>query len=273
MAWYPAAEWREIPPGPADPPITPRIVVVHTMVGTMAGTEARFRDGSGIEAHFGVAADGRVWQWRDTAVQADAQAAGNGYCISVETEDGGDPARPWTFAQLRALASLLRWLGDRHQIPMRLVASTSDRGIGYHRQFAEWNPNRHACPGDVRLAQLTSELLPVLQAEETAMPLDAADVDAVADELVKRLGADATHPYTGAAIRAAVDRAAAAAAADHKATSDRLGLVADRLAALEARVAQPVDLETLAALVVGKLEIDGFPRLVITGEARPAPPA
>lgn len=36
--------------------------------------------------------------------------------------------------------------------------------------------------------------------------LTKADIKAIGDELVKRLGDDLTHPYTGASIRAAVDR-------------------------------------------------------------------
>ncbi|HEV8653285.1 MAG TPA: GH25 family lysozyme [Actinomycetes bacterium] len=102
---------------------------------------------------------------------------------------------------------------------------------------------------------------------------DMPTVDEIGDELVKRLGADATHPYTGTAIRAAVDKGNAAQAAGQAAINERLGLVADRLAALEAKAAQPIDLETLAALVAGKLEVAGFPNLAITGEARPIPPA
>jgi N-acetylmuramoyl-L-alanine amidase len=178
MAWYPAAANHNIPPGSNDPPITPRIVVVHTMVGTIESADAWFRGGSGgVEAHFGVAMDGRVWQWRDTAVQADAQAAGNDYCISVETEDGGDPSRRWTEVQALKLDLLITWIGHTHQIPMRLVQSTSERGIGYHRQFDEWNPNKHSCPGDVRLAQLVDELIPALQ--EVDMSLSPDDLKAV----------------------------------------------------------------------------------------------
>jgi hypothetical protein len=172
IPWYPQAERRNIPPGPNDPPIHARIAVIHTMAGWIEGAEARFRDGSGVEAHFGVALDGRVWQWRDTLYQADAQAGGNDYCISVETEDGGQPETRWTPAQFDRLVELVAWLGIEHAIPMRLVTSTDERGIGYHRQFATWNPNAHSCPGDVRLAQLTAELLPTLQGADMALSDD-----------------------------------------------------------------------------------------------------
>lgn len=181
MAWYPAATRHNIPPGPTDPPIHARIICVHTMAGWIEGAEARFRDGSGIEAHFGVALDGRVWQWRDTLYQADAQAGGNDYCISVETEDGGQPETRWTPVQFDRLVELVGWLGVEHAIPMRLVASTDERGIGWHRQFPAWNPNRHSCPGDTRLQQLRTELLPALQGAD--MPLTDADKQWIAARL------------------------------------------------------------------------------------------
>jgi N-acetylmuramoyl-L-alanine amidase-like protein len=189
MPWYPNAANHNIPPGPADPPITPRIIVLHTMVGTIQSAENHFRDGSGIEAHFGVAMDGRVWQWRDTAIQADAQAAGNGYCISIETEDKGDPTRPWTAQQLLALDALITWLGQVHSIPMRLVRATSERGIGYHRQFREWNPHAHSCPGDVRLGQLTRDLIPALNQTTQEDAMSQADVEAITKHIDKRVGA------------------------------------------------------------------------------------
>ena len=179
MAFFPDAANHNIPPGRNDPPITARTIVVHTMDGSIEDAEKRFTDGSGIEAHFGVAMDGRVWQWRDTSRQADAQAAGNDFGISVETEDKGDPNKRWTPIQFQRLVELISWIGRTHSIPMRLVTSTSERGIGFHRQFPEWNPNNHSCPGDVRLGQLKAELLPTLR--EGDMPLNADDKNFLTD--------------------------------------------------------------------------------------------
>src|SRR5262245_1450540 len=95
MARCPFAAWRPI--NEAEPNISPRILVYHTMVGTLAGTENYFRNGTAIESHFGVACpqceaegvarDGDIWQWRDTELEADAQLHGNPFCISVETCD------------------------------------------------------------------------------------------------------------------------------------------------------------------------------------------
>ncbi len=196
MAWYPEATNKNIPPGTNDPPITPRIIVVHTMAGSIEGADAHFRDGSGIEAHFGVAMDGRVWQWRDTARQADAQAAGNDYCISVETEDFGYPETRWSPVQFQRLVALVQWLGRTHAIPFRMVVSTADHGIGYHRQFASWNPNNHSCPGDTRLAQLEHELIPAL----LEVPMSSADAALLHQDHVIMLHGDATHAVSLDAI-------------------------------------------------------------------------
>ena len=160
---YPRAELRLL--GTQVEPLigTPRILVFHTMAGYLKSTDALFRSQGyqGVEAHFGVGGpwdgaqlDGAVWQWQLIDHQADAQAAGNRYCTSIETSDGGNPDRPWTPRQLEALAQLAAWWCRQTGYPPRVVTGTGGTGFGYHCQFDEWNPNRHACPGPVRIAQL-----------------------------------------------------------------------------------------------------------------------
>lgn len=153
---------HNIPPGPNDPRIMPRIIVVHTMAGFIEGAERRFKE-TGLEAHLGFALDGRVWQWRDTDWQADAQGAGNDYCISFEFEDAGNCILPFSTQQKTNFYRACRELMPRYGIPARLVQLTSERGFGYHRQFPEWNPNKHACPCDTRQDQLIHELIPGLR--------------------------------------------------------------------------------------------------------------
>jgi N-acetylmuramoyl-L-alanine amidase len=185
MAKFPEAEDHNIPPGSKDPPLTPRIICIHTMDGTIESAEDRFRGPEGIEAHFGVAMDGRVWQWRDTSRQADSQAAGNDRCISIETEDKGQPETHWTLIQLQRLVELVNWIGQEHDIPFRMVQSTDERGIGFHRQFPEWNPNNHSCPGNTRLGQLRDELIPGLGDDA----MSAADVAQLKEHINKKIGA------------------------------------------------------------------------------------
>ena len=81
---YPAAEWRPLGEQ-TEPGITPRILIVHTMVGYLRSTDTMFRKQgyTGTESHFGVGGpwdssdlDGAVWQWQSIDRQADAQNAG-----------------------------------------------------------------------------------------------------------------------------------------------------------------------------------------------------
>jgi peptidoglycan hydrolase-like protein with peptidoglycan-binding domain len=167
--WYPHAARK--PLGTQNEPSigTPRVFVVHTMVGYLKGTDSMFRRQgyTGTESTFGLggpwdgtALDGAVWQWQTLGRQADAQGAGNAYATSVETSDGGVATRPWSPAQVRALILLGAWWARATRNPPRLVTSPDDRGFGYHRQFKAWNPNNHSCPGNVRLAQYLQEVIP-----------------------------------------------------------------------------------------------------------------
>ena len=57
--WYPNASARSLGRQTQER-ITPRILVLHTMVGSLAGTDAMFRVGgfTGVESHFGVGGPG-----------------------------------------------------------------------------------------------------------------------------------------------------------------------------------------------------------------------
>jgi hypothetical protein len=183
MAHYPKAEDHNKPPAANDPPITARIICIHTMDASIESAEDHFFS-TPLEAHFGVAMDGRVWQWRDTSIQADSQFDGNEYCISIETEDKHKPETRWTDIQLERLVELITWIGDQHDIPFRMVETTQERGIGFHRQFPEWNHDNHSCPGDTRLAQLKNELIPALGDPS----MSAADVEALKKHINQKIG-------------------------------------------------------------------------------------
>lgn len=68
-------------------------IVIHTMVGSVAGTTARFNDPfSSVSANYGIGLDGTIYQW----VPENQVAYGNGLyssnqtSISIEHEDGGN---------------------------------------------------------------------------------------------------------------------------------------------------------------------------------------
>jgi len=191
---YPAASWRPLADPSDEPLITPRILVVHTIAGYLGPTDSMFRQKGydGVEAHFGIGGpwdgrllDGAVWQWQSIDRQADAQAAGNPYCVSVETSDAGNPEQRWSPRQADALVALIAWFCRQTGAPARLVQAMSDSGIGYHRQFDPWNPGRHSCPGTIRLTQLLDEVIPsaaalLREGTDDGMPLTQEDLSRIA---------------------------------------------------------------------------------------------
>jgi hypothetical protein len=166
------AQWRPLGNITDEPPIKPTVLIYHTMVGFLRGTEMMFRQGgfTGTESTFGLGGtwdgnlDGTVYQWQDTNRQADAQFEGNAYANSIETSDGGHPTNPWSSKQLESLVRLTvdwcRLTGN----PCQLVKAPHERGLGYHEQFWAWNHGDHACPGPVREGQLRTIVIPKARA-------------------------------------------------------------------------------------------------------------
>lgn len=158
---------------------TPRILIFHTMVGNLEGTDSYFRQQGfqGDESTWGVGGpwegaswDGVLYQWQYAGYQADAQFAGNAYADSVETADGGNPNHPWSSKQLDTLIKLtVDWCKGTKN-PCQLVTSESQHGLGYHSQFHDWNLSNHTCPGQVRIGQLRTIVIPKARAILTGVP-------------------------------------------------------------------------------------------------------
>lgn len=142
----------------------PRGIVVHTTVGSFAGTVAWFADpASRVSAHYLVGLDGRLAQFvdeGDTARHAGrvlVPTAGlvtgdnpNLYTVGIEFEDGGDPMGvPRTAAQYAAGAALLAATAARWGIPL-------DRAhvVGHREIFAA-----KECPGNLDIDRLIREAL------------------------------------------------------------------------------------------------------------------
>ena len=71
MARYSGAQWRPISINYNLGGIAPRILIVHIMQGTLAGTDSWFRNPDAqVSAHFGVGKTGTIYQWVDTANRA-----------------------------------------------------------------------------------------------------------------------------------------------------------------------------------------------------------
>jgi hypothetical protein len=181
VAWYPQAVRKNIPPGPNDPPIKPRLAILH-----VAATEADSLYGwfngpsGGIESHFYVKYDGSVEQYRDTAYQADANVMANDFAVSIETQ--GLANGTWTDAQLATIKALLTWLHTTHGIPLVVPATWDGSGVGYHVLFeAQWDQRGASCPGPNRITQFKNVLVPWMAAGGNGDDMSAQDVKAVND--------------------------------------------------------------------------------------------
>lgn len=202
MARYSKAQWRPLAAGSPPNMAAHNIICLHTMVGYLVGTDVMFkRDGwTGTESHFGIGGkwgsdvtpglDGTVYQWVDTAHQADANYRGSREILSIETADNApaavDDLAEWTPKQLDSIVDLVVWLCRTHNIPPVLIPDTRPgrRGIAYHRQGCkhsegfkqpgsgwlvqggvEWSTSLgKGCPGPRRIAQLRGIVIPRVRA-------------------------------------------------------------------------------------------------------------
>lgn len=156
-------------------------ISLHTMVGSLAGTDSMFQKGGtvGTESHFGVGEHGEIYQWVDTAYTADANYLGSGHVISIETADyggsfgrwntSGDNVPYWNAKQIATIVKIIVWACKTHDIPIRMMANSRDRGIGYHAMGVPGNelPSKYkgtryqwskypgkVCPGRKRISQV-----------------------------------------------------------------------------------------------------------------------
>jgi N-acetylmuramoyl-L-alanine amidase/Putative peptidoglycan binding domain len=174
---YPGAQYRPLSGTQTQPKMSGyHRIILHTMVGTLSGTDSYFKDNgfSGTESHFGVGGNGTVYQWQDCVYTADANLEGNATSLSIETEDKG-PLFPewsgsnvpaWTDEEIEAIAQICGWCCDKYGIPaIQLLDSRPERrGIGWHRQGIDnwrvdggqrWSEaTGKVCPGDRRVGQV-----------------------------------------------------------------------------------------------------------------------
>lgn len=181
------------------------LIILHTMVGSLEGTDGYFRrDGyGGAESHFGVGGLGTVYQWQDTLYRAEANGAANSRAISIETADmskpfpqwntqDGNAVPAWTDDQCEAIAGILAWCSTVHAIPLVAVTNSKPggRGVGYHRLGVPgsraatvsvtggelWSSAAgKVCPGPRRTAQIPAIIRAAIDIrDKTSSPVVAA---------------------------------------------------------------------------------------------------
>lgn len=198
------------------------IICLHTMVGYLKTTDEMFKQGgyTGVESHYGVGGiwgpdadhhlDGVVYQWVNDDYRADANLDGNHRLISIETADNAPQhaadIRPWTPRQVEAIIRLVADRCARYDIPAELVPDSKPgrRGIAYHRQGIDpwrvaggevWSKSRgKECPGDARIAQLKTVIIPGVRLLLSGQPLVQED------DMAK--GFDDKHKLTDSDVRA-----------------------------------------------------------------------
>ncbi|MCC5580571.1 N-acetylmuramoyl-L-alanine amidase [Microtetraspora sp. AC03309] len=153
MARMPGAEWCPIDVNyTRGGQVEVRGVVLHIMAGTLAGTDAWFRnERAQASSHFGTGRAGALRQWVDTRDKAWTQAAGNPHWISIENEGhGGDML---TDEQLDRCAQVLAWAHKVHRVPLQIATSPSGRGLGHHAMGGPAWGKHLSCPGPRIVAQ------------------------------------------------------------------------------------------------------------------------
>jgi hypothetical protein len=125
-----------------------RGVIMHTEVGWEPNVIREFNESSaGASAFFSISMAGRVHQYIPIGqgYYSWAQKAGNREWYSVECEDGGDPTRPLTLAQVRAFALLTECLSHYADFPLQRTDDVNGKGLGVHYMGGQaWGG--HTCP-------------------------------------------------------------------------------------------------------------------------------
>lgn len=153
VARMPKATWKPIPGNHTTGGCYPRLVIIHTIEGSLSGADSWFRNPSSrVSAHFGVGKDGSIIQWVDTNSRAWANASANSIAISIENEGKGSEA--FTKEQIEANAAIYAWAHKVHGVPLAYAKSATGSGLGYHKQFLSWSLGGTACPGTKRVDQI-----------------------------------------------------------------------------------------------------------------------
>ena len=156
------------------------------------------RPGNDICSHFQVMKTGEAEQYLPLDKQGFAQFAGNAYCVSIETEDDGNPNTPWTAAQIAKIVAILHAL----DVPAKVAPDGPGSGVGWHSLYGDWNKDGHNCPGAVRISQIHNFVIPALRESYIDFRALKKAAVAVAGPLsIPHGGVSVTNPGLGAPAR------------------------------------------------------------------------
>lgn len=152
MARMPGAAWRPVVNVHKNGVLERRGLVLHVQDDTSSPYGWFNNPASEASSDFWVRTDGHIEQYAETGTDyAWAQAAGNPYYASVETE--GHPATALTAEQVEAVAQIYAWGHATWGWPLQVVDSTTAHGLTWHGVGgAAWG-GHNGCPGDKRKAQ------------------------------------------------------------------------------------------------------------------------
>lgn len=144
-----------------------RAVVLHTNGGGSGSMWGYFSgnargdhgaDNRHVGAQFQVMRTGLAEQYVDTELVIYHAYGASEWAIGIETEDDGNPAKPWTPEQIKTIIRICRENG----VPGQLLKETPSDGVGWHEQYPSWNKLAHSCPGKVREQQIREQIIPAL---------------------------------------------------------------------------------------------------------------
>lgn len=151
----PLAAWKPIDANFTRGGNRPRLLIVHIMQGSLAGTDSWFRNpASQVSSHFGVGRDGTVIQWVSTTDIAWHAAAANDHSIGVECE--GFSGQPLTSVQLDQVAEIFGWAHKNYPSISEWLNSRPDTGSGlsWHGLGGPAWGGHPDCPGTPVVHQL-----------------------------------------------------------------------------------------------------------------------
>ena len=171
----PGYTWRPTTGIINDPPIIPRLLILH-VDAVNADSLFNFFNGpsGGIESHGFIprSEDNDNEQYRDTEREADANFKANSWvrdgkrygAISIET--GGLGAGTWNARQLHDIKATIKAVHDEHDIPYVVPERPFGRGVGYHTLHQEWsNVAGKTCPGPERIRQFKDVIVPWMESQ------------------------------------------------------------------------------------------------------------